>query len=546
MADRALQPTRANRVRDSRVSSLRRLFAGVLVGTLLALLIHPTARSMFLYLLRPHHKVALAVEGSPLAQSPSFPIRPPRAEQVSTTDLSLLAYQMARRINVQGQAFVEEEDFQQALAYLKSAALAEPDNAFWPQMVAVLAHRSGRPDLAQQMWQRAAVLGTWSDRRPAQILRFSRELSQADGAAFAWHTVLGARLRQSDPVAVILRSAAAAFEPTPENPRRLRERAVAIANAGLILQGAYSVEARMAACTLAYRAAEMGAGPRSTVLEPSRFEDVRASFVRAVAEEVGEREAQAAARTLMRAEGWLRLIKPMAQVEAERDRVSTLSVLTAAGPSALLLTGLCLAGLAVLGWGVRALLGPIPHPDYRAVLFGGAILALAVYAGTGLISLAAWTALLAVVVALPVEVAATDGATPRRWERAVLVAIGAAGAALLTWYFMHASTPSRLLATFDPDAPQWTDESRTLLTVALVTLSLAIPACRIFAGRRRIAVFTVLGGYVAWMGAVLAVFMLALAAFATPVALKLEKETRRTVEMWATDEQRVFRIDYNP
>ncbi|MEW5884662.1 MAG: hypothetical protein AB1725_10620, partial [Armatimonadota bacterium] len=85
------------------MSSLRRLFAGVLVGTLLALLIHPTARSTFLYLLRPHHEVALAVERSPLAQSPSFPIRPPRTEQVSTTDLSLLAYQMARRINVQGQ-----------------------------------------------------------------------------------------------------------------------------------------------------------------------------------------------------------------------------------------------------------------------------------------------------------------------------------------------------------------------------------------------------------------------------------------------------------
>lgn len=453
---------------------------------------------------------------------------------------------MSCRINVQGQAFVEERDFQKALAYLQSAAMAEPDNAFWPQMVAVLAHRSGRPDLAQEMWRRAAVLGTWSDRRTEQILTLSSQLAEADGVSLAWHTVLGTRLRLSDTVSVILRSAAAAFEPTPDNPRRLRERAIAIANAGLILQGAHSVEARMAACTLAYRAAEMGAGPRSSVLEPSRFEDVRASFVRAVAKEVSEREALAASTTLMRAEGWLRLIKPMAQVEAERDRVETTAVLSATVPSALLLTGLCLAGLALLGLCVRWLLGAIPHPDSRAVLVAGGILAAAVYAGTGLLSLAVWVALLAAVVALPIEVAATDGASPRRWERVTLLAVGAIGATLLTWYFVHASVPSRMLARVDPDAPPWTDEGRTLLTVALVALSLAIPACRIFAGRRRIAVFAVLGGYIAWTGSVLAVSLITVAAIVTPIALKIEKDTQRTVEMWATDEQRAFRIDYNP
>ncbi|MER3462097.1 MAG: hypothetical protein C4342_03575, partial [Armatimonadota bacterium] len=280
------------------MSSLRRLFAGVLVGTLLALIIHPAARALFLYLLRPHDDVARAVELNPLSQSPSFPIRPPRAEQVSTGELSLLAYQMARRMNVQGQAFVEQSDFERALAYLQSATLAEPDNAFWPQMVAALAHRSGRPELAQEMWRRAAVLGSWSDRRTEQILTFSKELSHADGVSLAWHTVLAVRLRLADPVAMIIRSAAAAFEPTPDDHRRLRERVTAIKNAELILKGAYSVEARMAACTLAYRAAEMGAGPRSAILEPSRFEDVRASFVRAVAQSVGETEAQAAARTL--------------------------------------------------------------------------------------------------------------------------------------------------------------------------------------------------------------------------------------------------------
>lgn len=528
------------------MSSLQRLFAGMLVGTVIALLIHPTARSTFLYLLRPHDEVARAVERSPLAQSPSFPIRPPKEKRVSTSDLSLLAYQMARRINVQGQAFVEEEDFQKAFAYLEHASRAEPDNAFWPQMVAVLAHRSGRGDLAREMWQRAALLGTWSDRRAEQILQLSEQLSKADGAPFSWHTALSVRLRLSDPAAVILRSAAAAFEPTPDNPRRLRERAIAIANAGLILQGAYSVEARMAACTLAYRAAEMGAGPRSTILEPSRFEDVRASFVRDIAEEVSEREAQAASRTLMRAEGWLRLIKPMARIEAERDRVAATSILTATVPSALLLTAICLAGLAALGWGVRWLLGPIPHPDHRAVLSVGVILALIAYWCTGLFSLAAWTVLLAVVVALPIEVAATEAVLPRWWERVTLLAVGVTGAGLLTWYFIYASMPSRLLATFDPDAPPWTDESHILLMVALVTLSLAIPACRIFAGWRRLSVFTVLGSYLAWMGTVLAVVMVALGALATPLALKIERETKRTVELWATDEQRAFRIDYNP
>jgi tetratricopeptide (TPR) repeat protein len=528
------------------VGSLQRLFTGVLVGTLLALLIHPAARETLFYLLRSHSAVAAAVERSPLSQSPSFPIRPPRTRQVSTMELSFLAYQMARRINVRGQAFVEEQDFRQALAYLQSAAVAEPDNAFWPQMVAVLAHRSGRPELAQEMWRRAAVLGTWSDRRGEQILALSEQLAEADGQAFAWHTVLATRLRLSDPVAVILRSAAASFEPTPEDPRRLRERAIAIANAGLILRGAYSVEARMAACTLAYRAAEMGAGPRSSVLEPSRFEDVRSSFVRAVAEEVSEAEAQAAARTLMSAEGWLRLIKPMAQVEAERNRVEGTAVLTAVGPSALLLSALCLAGLALLGWCVRLLLGAVPHPDPRAVLGVGAILALVVYVGTGFLSLAAWVAVLSVVVALPVEVASTDPASPRRSERVILLMIGVVGAALLTWFFIHASAPSRLLATFDPDTPPWTDESRTLLTVALVTLSLIIPASRIFAGRRRMAVFSVLGSYLAWTAAALAAMAVTLAAVATPVALKVERDTRRVVQMWATDEQKVFRIDYNP
>lgn len=525
---------------------MRRLFVGVLVGVLLALVVHPAARELFLYLLRSHNAVAAAVERSPLAQSPSFPIRPARAEQVSTKDLSMLAYQMSRRINVQGQAFVEEADFRQALAYLQSAAAAEPDNAFWPQMVAVLAHRSGRPELAQEMWRRAAALGTWSDRRGEQILALSKELAEADGASLSWQMVLAARLRLSDPVAVILRSAAAAFEPTPEDPRRLRERAIAIANAGLILQGAYSVEARMAACTLAYRAAEMGAGPRSSVLEPSRFEDVRSSFVRAVAEEVSEREAQAAARTLMRAEGWLRLIKPMAQVEAERNRVEETAVLAAVGPSALLLSAICLAGLALLGSLVRFVLGGVPHPDPRAIVGVGTILALAVYMGTGLVSLAAWVALLSVVVSLPVEVASTEPVSPRRMERAILLCIGIVGAALLTWFFIHASAPSRLLAAFDPDAPPWTDEGRTLLTVALVTLSLIIPACRIFAGRRRMAVFSVLGSYLAWTGTVLAVTIVTLAAVATPVALKAERDTQRVAQMWATDEQKVFRIDYNP
>ncbi|GIV01557.1 MAG: hypothetical protein KatS3mg015_0387 [Fimbriimonadales bacterium] len=526
------------------MSPRQRLLAGVGFGIVAALFLHPTSRAFLLYGFHDQEPLQSLVENHPIAKAPTEAIRRPPPEGASLYDLSVLSYQIARRINVRGQAFVNPKDSRVASQFLARAAVAEPDNAFWPQMLAVLAHRSRSDQEAAAYWERAAVLGSWSDRRAAQIEDFALTLARADGMERGWQWILGNRVRTSDAATVILRSAAASFDPVEGDFRRLRQRAVALANAGLILQGAYSVEARLAACTLAYRAAEMGAGPRGTILDPRRFEGIRSSFVQAVSEEVGAEAGQEANRTLLRAEGWLRLIKPSAEIEAERDRIANATVLTAMLPSSLLKCALVFFLLAGVGWFLRWSLGGIPHPDPRALLVAAAVGAGAIYWATGLVSLGLWVVLLGVVLALPIEVGKPNVRPPQRWERSSLLGVGCGGFGLLAWYFVSASVPSRLLLhLYDPDSPPWLDESPNLLIVALVVLSLVVLVSRVIAGRRHQAPFAVLGYHLAWLGVWLGIAGIVVAALITPVTIKVEQGLIEVGKSWAQDEQRAFRID---
>jgi hypothetical protein len=518
--------------------------AGVGFGITLALFLHPVSRSVLLYGFHDQEPLPSLVERHPIAKPPTEGVSRPSPDGASLYEVSVFAYQIARRINVQGRAFVNPADSQVASQFLMRAAEAEPDNAFWPQMLAVLAHRSRNIEQASAFWERAAVLGTWSDRRPQQIEDFALTLARADGAERAWHWILGNRVRTSDVATVILRSAAASFDPVEGDSRRLRQRAVALANAGLILQGAYSVDARMAACTLAYRAAEMGAGPRGAALDPKRFEGVRSSFVRSVSAEVGPEAGEDAARTLLRAEGWLRLLKPSAEIEAERHRVSEMAVLAAMLPSSTVRCALVFLLVAGLGWFVRWALGGIPHPDRFLLMLVAAGGAWALYWVTGLVSLGAWTILLGVVLALPIEVGKPDARLPQGWERSLLAGIGIASFILLAWYFVSSSVPSRLLLhLYDPESPPWLDETRNLFIVALVLLSLVVLVSRVVAGRRHQAPFAVLGTHLFWLGAWLGVAGIVAAALITPFSIKAEQRLLDVGKAWAIDEQRAFRID---
>lgn len=217
------------------MSRLARGLLGGLLGAILVLLAYPFTRNT---LIGP----VMALGPSPaLASSGLVASRPYHDVRLNDRIGSSFGLLLACREMGSGRKIATDETKQLVRAAQKQFE-AEPENAFWPQMMAVLLRRSD-PELSRHYWLRASRLSRWDDGQGARLRLLLRQMEGELQSSGPWVTVPLYEDRLDYHV-VLLRNYAEQFanEPVKSEPDMLLNRVTSIRNAKLIRDGSRKQE----------------------------------------------------------------------------------------------------------------------------------------------------------------------------------------------------------------------------------------------------------------------------------------------------------------
>src|ERR1700722_8497020 len=173
------------------MSRFWRAFYGAALGAVLVLMIHPGSRPFLLTALskrgssKTFQNNPLILEGQQVLPLPN-----------SLVDASLWMQEAALRIR-QPQ-LVQSGEWTSFFNVALHAAQQDADNAYWPQMQAVLYNafsktpnlsagvRKGLRRLAMSEWARASHLTTWDDYQTRRLQTIQKELAGESGGSAAW------------------------------------------------------------------------------------------------------------------------------------------------------------------------------------------------------------------------------------------------------------------------------------------------------------------------------------------------------------------------
>ncbi len=168
----------------------RRLFLGVLFGALIGLLVHPRSRPL---LLLPFGQIgaSTAVRFTPVLPRNLEVLAVPRDEVEFGLWMQAGAERYLRKRTL------APSDSSSLLRVAERGRIADPENAFWSQMEAVILRASGRQRESFEAWNRAAGALRWDDYQTERLKAVAEALGAETGTPMSWHLARAYSLRSN-------------------------------------------------------------------------------------------------------------------------------------------------------------------------------------------------------------------------------------------------------------------------------------------------------------------------------------------------------------
>ena len=504
-----------------------RVALGFLIGGVAMLLAHPSSRPVMSYAFQPNR--AKEVLETNLLYSEPLEFFPPDAVEMDGRARFLTAFRVVRRLNSKW-VKADEGDLRTLRRFIENCEASDPENAYWPQLMAAVYGYQGDLENGANEWQKAVGNNRWETGAADTLRLLWEDLAKADGLRLAWQGIVALEHASEGPSEFIVENVQDfAYLDT-------KSRFASLMNAAVILDSARSFSTASTAIALAHVAVFRRANPIDA-LGQRRYEELKTAFPRKVSQEINEQTAQDAVLALQTVESWQSFYRdgaPMAKATLNRVRIE--SLLSASLPSSTLMASLVLLAIGLVGTLTAYLLGPVLNPDRLVILCVGVVVAVFLWWKTGVFLLGLWVLTIATVLGIPQMIARDEPIDWRRAERATVAAVSVLGLILLTAFFIQESAPAELLGGGKTGGSLYG-------AVGGLTLSLALPCAAVWARLRRVSVMRAAGETLRLVGFSGAIVGLAATIALSPLALWRDAANRTLVEEWIRSEPATFRPD---
>ena len=500
---------------------------GFVIGGVVMLLAHPRSQPLMNYAFQPDNATAV-LAANPLSNEP-FEFFPPDATEMDGQRRYLDAFRIVRRLR-SNLVRPDEGDLAIVERFFSACEELDPDNAYWPQLLAAFHSYTDELGKARTAWQRAMNKGRWDTGESEALNLLWSELAAADGQRLAWQGVVALDHASEGPSHFILQQVRKFALDDVES------RSQSLANAAVILDSSRSFSTASAAITLAELAVFEKTDPIDA-LGQRQYEVEKTRFPAIVSEAVTAEAGERAIEDIQTVESWQAFYRSGATMaRTTQVRLRWESLLAASLPSSLFMASLFMVGIGLIGTITAALFGPVLNPDRRIIIGLGILAALLLWWKSGVILLALWTLTVAGVLAIP-QMTARDEPIPwRTGERIAVVSVALLGMFLLAAWFVRESTPAIHLAGRKLDGAMYG-------AVAALTLSLALPCAAVWARIRKVSMMRAVGETLRLLGFSGSVIGLALTVLISPFALWRDTLNQTLLEDWVRNEPATFRPD---
>lgn len=498
------------------MSSAQRALVGALLGALIVLLLHPSARP-FLLQGAIHFGPSVGLRQSTALPENLATLPDPQSPQ--TGALTLLV--AAERIN--SNQTLTQDQVLLMIEICQAAGEAEPDNAFWRQMESVFQSLQENEEAAKRAWARGSLAQDYNDYQVARLQSVVTSLARDANGDFAWHTGV-ALSKKSTAAAALISGHAQKLVTEFRQSQDMRMLSSTVRNGRLLRDGARAVPA-----------AELGSkiinivpgGTLMTPASPRQSVENRNAFLTKLSRQGLTQEYEVSSDAFTSDDAWHALIPNTASV-FRRDTLRH-SVASATFPGAMILAGFASAVVAMIG----SMIGK--RPDFQKFIQKwlptlGIVLGVAVYFLTGLVFPAIWTTIvLAGFAVAPKRLLPT---VPKRLgigfdlSQSILSGMGAC---FLVAYFMTSSMAASTLADALQLPSSLKPASPVMLAWALLSVSFSLATSQVWAflNNRRSAPVAGIG--LVRFGATAAVACIIIGIASTPLMIAWDNELSETL-----------------
>lgn len=486
---------------------------------------HPKSRLLMSYSFRQDN-VKAVLDSSPLSNEP-FEFFPPDASEMDARGRYLAAFRIVRRLNSDW-VKPDAHDLSIVLRFFRKSAELDPDNAYWPQLVAAVAGYTGEPD--SDAWKSAMRRTRWETGEAEALRSLWARMANADGVSLSWQGAVALDHAFRGPSDFVVKNVGSFANIDVDS------RFASLLNSAVILDSARSFSSASDAVMLADMAV-FGRIDPIEALGQRRYEEVKSAFPQLVLEARGQEDSDLAVAKQQTVESWQDFYRSGAsEARSKMRQLRVESLLSASLPSALLMSSLFMLGIGLVGALVASLLGPVLNPDRRLIIALGALVAVFLVMKTGVWLLGLWALTIASVLSIPQMVARDEPVKWKRADRLAVFGLGIAGLLLLTALFLLGSTPASHLAggAVNP-APYG--------AVGGLALSLALPCAAVWARIRKVSVMRGVGETLRLLGLTGALIGLSVTIVSAPLALWRDAANRDLLEGWIRNEPATFGPD---
>lgn len=498
------------------MNATSRACLGALLGALLTLAIHPASRPFLL-------SAAIHIPSQKLESSIDHNLRQP-APPHSLSDASLWLQLACQRIALH--QTLTQGEVATTLEIADRAAQLEPENAYWPQVKAVILNTVRRNDEAAEAWQRASRGSVWNDYQTQRLGEARQRLAAISGANQAWQLAYVYHERSDVPALLIERYARMLLSQTGfEKKEDIQVRYATLLNGELLRNGSRSV-------TLGDHGAkvvELVAYPRDLMgtSSPKRLWVGQNNLIRQM-QAVGMNEETASAQNAFNNnEGW-RALTPDDPME-HTNELSILSVLSATVIGACAVCAVTGTAIWGIGWAVSRRFGHLPRFSFITVVIMAGVLALA----TGLLTRDIWAAFVGALAGSFLLVAPNQARRTQPEDLGPLFAFLLLVLSLMCGLVIGAygifQTPPAVAILPQLGIPSDYYSTPLLLGLSFIFVSLGIIAVPIWALVQRLGTPHVLGLALRKLGVYLAFGSLVTGIIVGPVAVYLDRQLEQTL-----------------
>ncbi|HWD38700.1 MAG TPA: hypothetical protein VG944_07615 [Fimbriimonas sp.] len=489
-----------------------RAMLGAIVGAGLTLAAHPASRTFIVMALTR----ASAPQVGRYAEIRPAVLPPPSNPIAASIWLQTAAEKLQHR------ASLSRKEVDTLLSLTDEASSAQPENAYWPQMKAVLLAYAGNGEKAREEWIRASRCQTWDDLQTRRLLADRARLVKYGGWNQAWTYGYMFFARSDAAASQVMRYAQALVSHTTvDDGEGLKIRYSTIRNGSLLRDGSRSIRVGRFGSAMIELATYPP--PMSDTPNPRRLWIAQTTLTSKLKETRSIDEAMRANQAFGKNDAWLALTESESPEENNRTFCLT-SIAVASLPGSLALGSAIGLAILLIGNFAQRTLSRIRFFSPFPVVVSALVAAAIVFGITK-----SWVACVSVATSVCFLIVGPSNPRVRRSEdlgpfyQFTLMFLWFVSGLFFSLYLLSTSTAALALLPSLGPAGEYLSDSASFLAVAIIVLFLTCLVAPSWAVVRRYGTPDILGLTLRRFGLIAAIGGLCLCVISGPLSIYADR-----------------------